>query len=349
MAENNKNREEFDWIESVTELARLIGMNPVRVRWKLLAWQNRMKAARGNIEVKAGAITHEHKTCPKCRSINSIEDKVCYKCGAKLQSRPVEMANRFLRHFELGPSPETFIALAFLIVYGLVVKNGQYSSFSGLSSYDLIRMGGNTLMSVSDGRPQQLDISTALREHWYMLWTSVFLHGGIYHLFFNTYALVYLAPLIRDIYGSSKMVFVFFIAGIGASAASLAINVMRGSISVSIGASGAICGLIGLAIMWGHRDGTFSAKIIRNQMARWVLYTFIVGYFIGADNTAHAGGLLSGALIGLFLPTNFNRDDSPVWRYLGVLSWIAVIAGVGIIAYLSFTLPQINDLKFHGQ
>lgn len=340
--ESKKDKEEYDWIESVTQLARLVGMNPVRTRWKLQAWQNRMKAARSSVSIKSGAITHKHKTCPKCRAINSIEDKVCFKCGAKLQSRSLEMTDRFLRHFNLGLTAETFVGMAFLIAYGMVVKNGQYSNFVNVNSYDLIRMGGNTLLSLSGGHIQQLDFSTALREQGYMLWTSVFLHAGIYHLLFNTYALVYISPLVREVYGSSKLLFVFFITGIIASAASLELKILHNVASVSIGASGAICGLIGLMMMWGQRDGTFSGKMIRNQMARWVLYTVIFGYFIGADNTAHIGGLVSGAFVGLFLPTNFNRDDSRVWRTLGVLSWIAVIAAVVIIAYLSFAAPQFK-------
>jgi rhomboid protease GluP len=332
MGENKK--DEYDWIEPVVNAGRLIGLNPVRTRWKLRAWQDKMSAKKGAVSDKAAAVTREHKICPKCRAMNSVEDKVCVKCGAKLRSRPVEMADRFLGHFAVGLTSETMIATGFVAAYAVVALNGKTSGWLGFSSPDLIWMGG-------------LQVPMTLDGQWWRLLTCVFLHGGLWHIGFNTYALIYLMPVVREVYGANKALFVFLVTGIGASLASMFWTLYQfGSdplflqYRVSIGASGALCGWIGLLLVWGHRDGTGSGIAIRNSMARWALYILVFGFFIGADNAAHVGGWIAGGLLGLAVPASLTVREGRAWEILGAGAAILMLAAVIGIAYLGhFTEP----------
>jgi membrane associated rhomboid family serine protease/ribosomal protein L40E len=327
------NKTEYDWVELVVEAGKLVGLNPVRTRWKLRAWQDRMKAQKTSVAEKAHAVTREHKICPRCRALNPGDGKVCIKCGARLLSRPVEMADRFLRHFSLGMTPETFIAAAMIAGYVITISRGSSSSLLGASPRDLVWLGG-------------LQPGDALAGEWWRLWTCVFLHAGLMHLGFNAYALIYVMPFVREVYGGSKALFVFFVTGIGAGLASLFWSLLRAGsptalqyYPVSIGASGAISGLIGLMLVWGHRDGTASGMAIRNNMARWVLYTLVFGFFIGADNAAHAGGWILGGLLALVMPTSLTMKGGRAETVLGLVSGIAVLAAVAVIAYLAFFTP----------
>jgi hypothetical protein len=80
-----------------------------------------------------------------------------------------------------------------------------------------------------------------------------------------------------------------------------------GMVAVSAGASGAIMGLCGAAAGWGQRDGTSVGRGVRNQMLKWAAYTMIFGVMIHANNTAHAGGFVSGAVLGFLMPPHWLR------------------------------------------
>ena len=71
-------------------------------------------------------------------------------------------------------------------------------------------------------------------------------------------------------------------------------TLIRGSIC----AWGAVMGLCGVAAGWGQREGTTAGREIRNMMLKWAAYTVLFGFFIGADNAAHAAGFVSGGVIG---------------------------------------------------
>ncbi len=336
-----KNNDNYDWIEYVVRAGKLIGLNPVRTRWKLRSWQSKLSGRRRGASNRAGYLARKHKTCPHCRALNSMDEHYCARCGAKLQSRPVELADRFLRQFSLGLAPETFLAIGFVAVYVLVVLNTG-SGWFGLRSADLMRVGGNTLWAV-EGNMAVREGMGSLQSRWYMLWTSVFLHGGIIHLGFNTYVLVYLSPLVRHVYSSRKLLVVFVVSGLCGSLVSFIWQYMYvPRLTVSIGASGAIMGLIGLVMVWGHRDGTDFGRSLRNSFIKWVLIILVLGVFIGADNAAHLGGLAAGALLGFVVPTNLNRPDSKLWRVLGAVSALLCVAAIVYIGFLAFTIVPIK-------
>lgn len=130
---------------------------------------------------------------------------------------------------------------------------------------------------------------------YYRLITAMFLHGGLMHLLLNMYALNTLGPFVEKIYGSAKYIIIYFAAGIVSSLFSY-----RFSEGVSIGASGAIFGLLGAALI-------FSLKMrdrIGKGMIKNIISVIGINIFIGIsvpniDNLAHLGGLIGGALVSL--------------------------------------------------
>src|SRR5208282_3813468 len=96
---------------------------------------------------------------------------------------------------------------------------------------------------------------------------------------------------------------------------------------MSVGASGAIMGMIGVLIGASFHHGHLG-KEYRSQLWRWVIYIAIFGLFFAVDNAAHFGGLAAGALLGYLVPEGEEetRVSQNLWNALAVLS-IVIIAG----------------------
>ncbi|MFT9496840.1 rhomboid family intramembrane serine protease [Anaerosolibacter sp.] len=125
---------------------------------------------------------------------------------------------------------------------------------------------------------------------YYRLFTSMFLHIGIAHLMFNSYALNMLGKDVEAIYGTSKFLLIYLLAGIFGSLGSFLF-----SPAVSAGASGAIFGLIGAYIYFGLRKpAIFSARYGLNLVSMLAINIFFGFTIPGIDNFAHLGGFLGG-------------------------------------------------------
>jgi rhomboid protease GluP len=136
---------------------------------------------------------------------------------------------------------------------------------------------------------------------WWRLVTSMFLHGGLVHLLVNGWALYQLAGLFEIWLGWPALLLVYFISGIAGSLASALITS-----EPSVGASGAIFGLLGALIgfLLKHRERlTPQAKSLLMQLVGWAVINVIFGFSVkGIDNAAHLGGCAAGFLCGLILP-----------------------------------------------
>lgn len=140
---------------------------------------------------------------------------------------------------------------------------------------------------------------------WENLLTSTFLHGGLAHLLFNLVALWQVGPFVERTVGRARYATIYGVSALAASATSmLAANYGYLAVGLAVGASGAICGLIGGAAVLGFRiEGKKSPLAF--AMLRWLGIIVVLGYAISAsgkvqvDNFAHLGGAASGALCAL--------------------------------------------------
>jgi rhomboid protease GluP len=137
-------------------------------------------------------------------------------------------------------------------------------------------------------------------EKW-RLFTSIFLHADFFHLLFNMYSLFILGGAFMQVFDylgkspSLSFIIVFVVAGICGSLASYYFNP-----SNSLGASGAIFGLIG---------ALFAVALIKGQTDMLMSYAYIIGLNLvfgflpgsNLDNSGHIGGLLGGIGMGVLL------------------------------------------------
>jgi membrane associated rhomboid family serine protease len=124
---------------------------------------------------------------------------------------------------------------------------------------------------------------------WWLLITAGFFHGSIIHLFFNVYILWILGSQLENIVGKTKFVVIYFVSLLGGSFASYLFSPFG---SYSIGASGAIFGLMGAMLVVGRKR-----NLDISQITTLVVINVVIGFVLsGIDWRAHLGGLAAGAL-----------------------------------------------------
>ncbi|HYO13813.1 MAG TPA: rhomboid family intramembrane serine protease [Thermoanaerobaculia bacterium] len=174
----------------------------------------------------------------------------------------------------------TVLLVAILLGFGLELLTGGVTG-------SLSEAGANYAPAVAGG------------QYWRLV-TSMFLHGGILHLALNGWALYQLGGLFEIWLGSVRLLVVYFASGIAGSIASV-----LWTEGPSVGASGAIFGLLGALIAFllrRHEALTPGAKSLLMQLVMWAVINVFFGFSTpGIDNAAHLGGCAAGLLLGLVL------------------------------------------------
>jgi membrane associated rhomboid family serine protease len=129
---------------------------------------------------------------------------------------------------------------------------------------------------------------------WWRLITAGFLHGSIIHLLFNVYILWVIGSQLESIVGNIKFTIIYFVSLLGGSVASYLFSPFG---SYSIGASGAIFGLMGATLVVGRKR-----NLDISQITTLVAINVVIGFVLsGIDWRAHLGGLAAGAFIAWVL------------------------------------------------
>eukprot|EP00727_Mastigamoeba_balamuthi_P013737 m51a1_g8987 putative rhomboid-like protein 6 (327) ;mRNA; f:63016-64384 len=183
------------------------------------------------------------------------------------------------------------------------------------------------------------------REVW-RLWVSMWLHAGIVHLALNAWAQLRFGVALERRYAWWRIAIVWVVTGVGAAIASCVLT--PGSISV--GASGAIAGLMGVSaveifLRWDEMEQNYRKNAAIQSLVAIALLIGL-GFLPLVDAGAHAGGLIVGILMGAayFGPTSTSIKWPVVQRGL---PWCALF---GIVVYfvvgfvLVFAVVHVKDL-----
>ena len=205
------------------------------------------------------------------------------------------------------------IIIACIIMYIILgIRNGNFLNFSATS---LAVLGGNNLLLVQNG------------EVWRIL-TGAFLHVGLIHLVVNMYSLAILGTQVETFIGKWKFLFIYIISAISGNLLSLVFSEPN---VVSVGASGALFGLMGALLYFGYHYRLYLSEAIRNQIIPIILINLLIGFTIpGIDNVAHIGGLIGGYLSSMA----FGIEEKSEKRDM-INGWIVLIL---YIAFLSFVV-----------
>jgi rhomboid protease GluP len=164
-----------------------------------------------------------------------------------------------------------------------------------------------------------------LGGQWWRLVTHLFLHAGPFHILMNMWVLWDVGRLMERLVGPMAMAMIYFLTGVAGGMASLAFH----PDAVSLGASGAIFGVIGalFGLLLHARDAVPPARLrqLRSAIIAMVIFSVFFGLSVqGIDNAAHAGGAIAGLLAGLIvLPARSPGH----WLRIGILA----VVGAGTV------------------
>ncbi|MEB3329957.1 MAG: rhomboid family intramembrane serine protease [Candidatus Sericytochromatia bacterium] len=184
-------------------------------------------------------------------------------------------------------------------------------------------------------------------EVWRLL-AANYLHAGFLHLFVNAYSLHAIGPSLEKVFGAPKFLAVWVVAGGAGATASVVLN----QHALSVGASGALFGLLGAMLVLGT---VFRGVIPRYQMRTMrdvSLITLGINVILGAtiphiDNMAHLGGLLGGMAAAALLgpdPALLPGRRVPRWLpALWVFPLLAIVSvGWGLWAVWQGASPSLR-------
>lgn len=139
-----------------------------------------------------------------------------------------------------------------------------------------------------------------VEKQYYRIVTSVFFHFSLTHLLSNMVVLIALGARVEHLLGKAGFICAYLFCGIAASVCSIVSCYMGNFYDYAGGASGAICGLMGILIVFAFfGKGKISDISLRDLIFLSVI-TILNGYVSeGIDNAAHVGGLIAGLFVGL--------------------------------------------------
>mgnify|MGYP001481285764 CR=1 FL=1 len=270
----------------------------------------------GNAQSRKAALL-----CPRCRRLVSADEATCPHCGL------ASPASRWKQAFSAGLMVDgdrmihiiVGANIALYLLSLLISRQGWQLSLNPLQAlapdYEgLIRLGATGTVPIDRF------------GHWWSLIAATYLHGGILHIAFNILALRQIAPFVIREFGPSRMLVIYTLGGSGG----FLISYLAG-VQLTIGASAAVCGLIGAALYYGKsRAGAYGQAVYR-QVGGWVVGIALFGLIIpGINNWAHGGGLLTGVLLGALMGYQERVRENPLHRLLG---WLCLAATAAVLLW----------------
>ena len=160
---------------------------------------------------------------------------------------------------------------------------------------------------------------------WWTLLTAIYLHGGLLHIFFNMMWIRNLGPPAAEAFGPARTFVLFNVAG---ATGFLVSNVMSGG--PTIGASGAIFGLLAALIVYGRKRG---GSLMTRQLWQWAIILGFFGFLMpGINNWAHGGGFAGGWIAAHLMGfIDERREGSGL-----LIASLALIAVTAVGVALSF-------------
>ncbi len=229
--------------------------------------------------------------CPNCRKLISRDEPKCPHCGISSPGAAWKSwTTLFFRH------PQNlirFILWANGIMFAISLLISGRAMGVHLNPFSMLSPDVNVLgLMGATGTAVMVN-----GQRWWTLLSANYLHGSILHILFNMMAFMQLAPLVIREYGTRRM----FVIYTGGGIIGFFISYLAG-IRVTIGASAAVCALIGALLYYGKSRSGVYGQLLYRQVGGWALGIFLFGFLVpGINNWGHGGGMAAGAALGFLL------------------------------------------------
>ncbi len=317
-------------VELLARLMNSLGLNGTRVLWKWNRRRERLAEAGVRTEIFWRSAKGRHKMCRSCRALVDRGASDCPECGASLSAVRAPGVGRLVTNLIPGVTAATSLIMlvnGFWFVVMLMAQmkagSGDTSLFGGFNSELIVRFGSGL------SREVPLPSGQVVGGEWWRLITPIFLHGGMIPFLFNSYLLIQLGPVVEEIFGTTRYWVVYLCCGIVGSMTSQLPRFVN-----TVGASGAIMGLIGLLLVHGYRSGGVLGQTMKGLVVRLALYSIILGFMFNIDHWNHIGGFLCGAGLALIVPRGEfrSRSEAGFWQFLSLAGVLLVLLAFAQVA-----------------
>jgi rhomboid protease GluP len=256
--------------------------------------------------------------CPDCRKLINADEKRCPYCNAwnpRMLSRDTALGRIFGDRIDMIMS----ITVACVVLYLFSLALDPRAAFGD-------RPGFLSILSPSGTALMRLGMTNAVAP-WWTVFTSIYLHGSLLHIFFNLMWIRQLGPQVEEAFGPARFFVIFSVSG---AAGFVLSNTISGA--PTIGASGSVFGLLAALIVYGRRVGGHFGEMITRQLWQWAVLLFVLGFIMrGVNNWAHAGGFIAGWIVTTLIGRTDGHDTRPVQLVALVLMGITLY-GFGVAA-----------------
>jgi len=216
-----------------------------------------------------------------------------------------------------GPPQLAFVLIAVNVIAYLLASGGGMSGRSG-SLYEKYALYGP---AVADGE-------------WFRLITSGFLHAGLLHLAFNMYFLYFLGTLLEPSIGKLRFGIIYLVSLVGGSFGALLLSSPN---AITVGASGAVFGLLGAGILAMRARGI---DPMQSGLGVTLLLNLGITFLIpGISIGGHVGGLLAGGIVGYLMFEVAERRRISMNIVYGVSLVLAVALAIGGVVVAQSATP----------
>jgi len=266
------------------------------------------------------------KMCPNCRAFIDLKNKVCEYCGAEVGARKWEPPPSSAIS-SLVPQDNFTTIILLLVNFGLFVATLVMTMKSASGGGGLLAGIDMTVLRLFGAK----DTFFIAQGEWWRLVTAGFLHAGVFHILMNSWVLFDLGMMAEQTFGTARFLVIYFVSSVFGFIASM----YWSPYAISVGASAAVCGLIGAMIAHNYRSGGGFGSFY----VRWAVLIIVIGLMPGfhIDNAAHIGGMAAGFVIGYFAGTPRPASAAePLWTVAAGAS-LAVVAVAFYLAYQSLS------------
>lgn len=261
----------------------------------------------------------ERPICPDCMTSTPVGMR-CPECARdRTQTPQVSFGG-----FGSGAEPATYVLIALNVIAFLaeMLAGGGAASLGGGGS--LINDGGVNAFAIDVG------------GEWWRIVTGGFLHAGPLHLLLNMFALYILGSLLEPAVGTARFLGIYFVSLLAGSFGALVLDPNE----LTVGASGAVFGLMSAAFVMARRRGM---EDLASQIGLYVVINLVFTFSVPNISVGgHVGGLVGGAVAALVVVW-FEHRRIPNRLAIEMVIMVA-LAGIAVAGCLAAAAAGVPDL-----
>jgi rhomboid protease GluP len=186
--------------------------------------------------------------------------------------------------------------------YALIVANVVVYAFTAFLSGDMFQMSDGVLLTFG-----QYNLAVSQGEVW-RLFSAMFVHADIVHLSGNMFFLLIFGLRAEEMFDVDEYAVIYFLSGLAGGLLTLG---LWSADSLSVGASGAIFGMLGATIIYPRR--AIGQSIISGLV--YAFFFFFLNLGQNVNYLAHLGGLVVGLLVGYVLALSRKQGQAVTYQH----------------------------------